>query len=584
MIGPETTPSPKDEDASSQRRSTDCLLSCTKAWVRPEVRRKGQSRECEMVPCWGCVFSILFVGFPGGCRMSQEKFSEAKCCPGPDNHATYNANEGVASCRGAGASPTSPPDCRAELGVHLSNSSHLDSISASGSFCHDDFLVREGDNDTILEAYLFCNSVKSDRNQAKKTILLPKCCPLEEGFDRVQRMCVSRPFHGTLPRLNSMEAETWDPSRYYYLVRVDDLASNPCSKKYLRPGKDPRQHYEVQETGRLRVRAMNDTYPIGEYCLDHFLLANGSWIQMALACDPEEKRILQECEDRVCVQKCCPLGQFLHKSEKRPQCIPGGVAWDHRNLFGSHSESRSLPEKEVHNITSYPKCPGISGAGHLLQPTEDPRDSFSLTSSGALQIEAGISIPVPRYCIDYAGNSSEATQLVALVCAMEISHEESDTMYFIKSVLIILLAVFLLLTFLLYLALPESTSVHGVTLLSYVGCLLVASVALIVGQIGAHNGISNSFCLASVLLTFYGYLAAFFWLNVMSFDVWFTVRRERNMKLIGYNLYAYGASAVIFIIACILEFTPGIPPHIIKLDVDPEQRCGFNGTQSHSSN
>ena len=456
-----------------------------------------------MVPWRWCAFSILIlVGFPESCRMNEDKLLEAKCCPGKGNYGIYNPIKREVKCQGKNASsPTL--DCKDNLEVHMSNSSDFDSIYISASYCRDDFRVEQGDNENTREAYLFCDSSKSDQNLTKKTILVPKCCRLEEAFDPVKKICVSHPFNWTLPKLHSKTGEPWNLSRYEYLIHIDDLASNSCSKKYLSPGKDPRQHYEVQETGYLHVPAMNITYPNGEFCLDHALLPNGSWIQIALTCDQEEKRIRQECKNRVCVQKCCPLGEYFDTSEGRPRCIPGGKVWDHKDLFGSHYENLSLAENEVHGITSYPKCPGISGKGHLLQPTEYPLDDFSLTPSGALRIERnGVSIQVPQYCVDDAGNSGDDMHLVALICLMEnwheeSWHEESETLYIIKITLIFLLAFFLLLTFLLYLALPESKGVHGVTLLSYVGCLLVATISLIIGQIGAPNGISNALCLAS---------------------------------------------------------------------------------------
>lgn len=63
-------------------------------------------------------------------------------------------------------------------------------------------------------------------------------------------------------------------------------------------------------------------------------------------------------------------------------------------------------------------------------------------------------------------------------------------------------------------------NLHGKTLVSHVSSLLVAYAGLAYIQFGIT--VQPKFCHAVALFTYGSFLAAFSWLNVMCFDIWWT--------------------------------------------------------------
>ncbi|CAG0879164.1 unnamed protein product [Darwinula stevensoni] len=473
-----------------------------------------------------CVLSLLLL--PGGWARD-----EPECCPGQDQYLVYDRETNVTECHIRATNrtigPPFLPDCETEVKLVLDQPDP--SLLAITPRCRDELLEEDG---TFVNAFLFCPSSgfgtdPPDLEQGGSKILVRKCCPLEEGYDLRQQECVPRPFSWWLPVLHPETREVRNLSSDNYQLNIDDLSSIPCAKYMLTPKKDPRETYHVlRNTGHLYIQALNSTYSPEEFCLDHGRIDNESWIDLARICHPKEKKILADCKGKVCVQKCCVQTDYLHESGVGPpRCSPAERLWDSKKIFHSHP-----PAEEVHVITNFPLCPGMTGRGIPLRPTNNPKDKFYLTESGGLMVEKyKMVVDVPRYCVDDIGASSGTLDPIAIVCFPEgsnVKDKAREVIYIIYSVLLVLSATFLLLTFLLYLILPERKSLHGKTLLCYVGCLLVASIALSVAQIGSDNGISNSVCLAAALVTFFFYLSAFFWLNVMSFDIWWNLRCDNN--------------------------------------------------------
>lgn len=91
---------------------------------------------------------------------------------------------------------------------------------------------------------------------------------------------------------------------------------------------------------------------------------------------------------------------------------------------------------------------------------------------------------------------------------------------------------FLLLTFLVYLSLPSLQNIHGITLMCYIGSLFLAftSHATIIFLTIYDNKTPDYYLVDSPVCKSLGYimtasfLAAFSWLNVMCFDIWWTFR------------------------------------------------------------
>lgn len=93
------------------------------------------------------------------------------------------------------------------------------------------------------------------------------------------------------------------------------------------------------------------------------------------------------------------------------------------------------------------------------------------------------------------------------------------------SILGMLLSVpFLLATFLVYACLPELRNVHGKCLLCYLVGLTTGYIVLAFLQLNGSNYIKPSTCQLIGYAIYFSFLSAFFWLNVISFDLWWNFR------------------------------------------------------------
>lgn len=82
---------------------------------------------------------------------------------------------------------------------------------------------------------------------------------------------------------------------------------------------------------------------------------------------------------------------------------------------------------------------------------------------------------------------------------------------------------FLLATFIVYAILPELRNVHGKSLMCYLMGLSIGYTILATVQIKVHW---NPEILCNILgyTVYASFMSAFFWLNVISFDLWWNFR------------------------------------------------------------
>ncbi|XP_014210183.1 uncharacterized protein LOC106640606 [Copidosoma floridanum] len=83
----------------------------------------------------------------------------------------------------------------------------------------------------------------------------------------------------------------------------------------------------------------------------------------------------------------------------------------------------------------------------------------------------------------------------------------------------------------------------------------------------------------------FSFLASFFWLNVMCFDIWWTfgglrslhgsVKQREHKKFIMYSIYAWGCASMLTGICMIMDLVPGIPEDIIRPEFGVAS-CWFN--------
>ncbi|XP_047503343.1 G-protein coupled receptor Mth2-like [Pieris napi] len=139
---------------------------------------------------------------------------------------------------------------------------------------------------------------------------------------------------------------------------------------------------------------------------------------------------------------------------------------------------------------------------------------------------------------------------------------------------------FLALLLIVYAILPELRNIGGMVLMAYVFSLMVAFLGMATIQIDEFE---NDTCVNLTIVIYFFFLAAFAWMNVMSFDIWWTFRgyakarpihrRGENFKFCMYCIYAWGVPlAMTLAFMKVNEADLSDQPWIVKPLV-PENGC-----------
>lgn len=83
---------------------------------------------------------------------------------------------------------------------------------------------------------------------------------------------------------------------------------------------------------------------------------------------------------------------------------------------------------------------------------------------------------------------------------------------------------FLVATFLVYAILPELRNVHGKSLMCYLAGLFVGYPVLAYIQLYGNDYMEPKICISLGLIVYFSFMSAFFWLSVISFDLWWNFR------------------------------------------------------------
>ncbi|XP_066952174.1 uncharacterized protein [Macrobrachium rosenbergii] len=287
-------------------------------------------------------------------------------------------------------------------------------------------------------------------------------------------------------------------------------------------------------------------------------------VYSAKLCYKDPKKDHQEkCQGNVCVRKCCK--DYEYPSLDGCQPYPS----DNITLFNPtyHDPYTFSKVDEPENVTLVHGLP-LCKEFFQLRPHEESDDTFFLLQNGYLHASAFPDpYPPTDYCIDSFVDPDQGILMMPLVCF----HEEDknaiceNLQKYLYPALLIVSIVFLGVTLVVYIFVPElHAKVHGKCLLSHVSALLMAYVSLFIVQ-RTTSDISHFGCKFIASVTHFSFLAAFFWLNVMCFDIWWTLKSMRPVPETGelsrlrfklYSLYSWGCPLVIAVVSAIIQSLP----------------------------
>lgn len=147
-----------------------------------------------------------------------------------------------------------------------------------------------------------------------------------------------------------------------------------------------------------------------------------------------------------------------------------------------------------------------------------------------------------------------------LVCAEDfISYKFSYFMSVLTITGLILSCVCLLLHLFAFFSVPRLRNLAGKNLAALSATLLVSYSLFIISMFSQSN---KTFCYTIALLLYYTFLSSFFWMNIISFDIWWTLNNSKHfilaegkqtIRFLSYSIYSFGLPGIALVITVLLD-------------------------------
>ncbi|XP_078043234.1 G-protein coupled receptor Mth2 isoform X2 [Augochlora pura] len=272
---------------------------------------------------------------------------------------------------------------------------------------------------------------------------------------------------------------------------------------------------------------------------------------------------------RITVVLCCPLEERVIKR----QCEHAGINDSVRfpALYRDGGEFELLEESPKVDRFRFTIASPCEKGRFKLNPEKYPSDAYKLLDNGKIYRP-----PKNTYLTgaDYCLGRVAYDKFDVLLCFIEEDEVINDNLNVGYPIGMILSTPFLFATFLVYTVIPELNNMHGLTLRGYIATLLIAYILLTIMQTTPPKNISDSMCYAFAYIIYFSFLASFFWLNVMCFDIWWTfggfrslqgsVKQRERKKFLIYSIYAWGFATILTSICALMDNLHSIPDHFIR--------------------
>ncbi|XP_074027838.1 adhesion G-protein coupled receptor methuselah-like 1 isoform X2 [Leptinotarsa decemlineata] len=370
-------------------------------------------------------------------------------------------------------------------------------------------------------------------NGALRQVNVTKCCKFNEYLTIGERKCVKN------------ESSSWNIDIFNVrkggFVPHTSLPPHWKVKEGVMPNcANPRQ---LIFQGKNNIPFMNGSllslefdklFHPSQLCVDY---------HSALVC-------LNEPENLTYIKKCC--GENAIFSQTNSTC----------RQFKDNSYRINVGRNQTLGA-GFPVC--IDNKIHVVGEV----NSSSIFGDGSVQVQNGTILPAANFCLEYVfehtGRSASLITCPEYLPQQFITVEpqKTEARFIICSIGLALSAIFLAATLAAGTLLPASHHVlHWRCQTNHVSCLFVGDVLLCITQLSSNVDYVPCFAIAVVM--HFVFLAAFFWLNTMCFNIWWTFRdlrpqstekSQEKLRLRLYEAYAWGIPFIIAGIAALLDRT-----------------------------
>ncbi|XP_011863792.1 PREDICTED: G-protein coupled receptor Mth2-like isoform X2 [Vollenhovia emeryi] len=288
------------------------------------------------------------------------------------------------------------------------------------------------------------------------------------------------------------------------------------------------------------------------------------------------------------VSLCCSVGTFLSGDDCVEATMSGTVRLP--AIYDVDlAPANVTASDEYFNFTIWNPC--VGARRYSLNPRMYEDDHWYLLSNGSVLLPL-LEEPEERvlnydqYCLARV-ISYEYPEYQMFFCD-EVPPDENNVVY---SFGMLASVPFLVATYVVYWLLPDLRNLHGRTLRGYVGCLAVAYSMLGVLQLTPQEKLPYGVCITFAFIIHFSFLASFFWLNVMCFDIWWTfggfrslqgsMKQRERKKFVMYSIYAWGSASILTIVCAIMDFVPSVPKELIRPEIGAT-KCWFNTDEARA--
>ncbi|XP_044585426.1 G-protein coupled receptor Mth2-like isoform X2 [Cotesia glomerata] len=250
------------------------------------------------------------------------------------------------------------------------------------------------------------------------------------------------------------------------------------------------------------------------------------------------------------------------------------------------------------NFNSFVRDPCNGGPRFRLDPEKKKEDEFIFLINASIYLKHYREvINNTNYCFGYIAGS----HFSVIMCLKEQTENNNDNNDYednnntlIKAIGMIASVPFFLATLAVYMIIPQLRNLHGWVLINYITCLFIAYLVLSITILCSYY-IGDNLCTAVAFVIHFSFLASFFWLNVMCFDIWWTFgknpglytnpyggfralqgsqKKQERKKFACYSIYAWGCAGLLTGICLIMDFHPNISSSVIRPQFGKES-CWF---------
>lgn len=164
---------------------------------------------------------------------------------------------------------------------------------------------------------------------------------------------------------------------------------------------------------------------------------------------------------------------------------------------------------------------------------------------------------------EYKINEDESLEICVGTLGTRLVNKFGEYMGWVTAIGLGISIIFLILHLIAFIIVPDLQNLSGKNLASLCVALLIANCSFLSGQ-SISTGTDE--CIASGVITYYGYLTSFFWMLTMAFDIWRTLKiatfelrvssGKQWKKFICYSLWSWLIPGIITVIAVAADMSP----------------------------